>query len=333
MRKILIIFLLIAQVVVAQQKQMTLEDAIIGRYSYLNPEKLEGLSWKNEITFTFLKNDTLWAESAKDGEKLPVTNRNELNEIIQPQTQLQLRRFPEYEWEKNGNLLLHYGPSYVMLNPLEKKVEYTISIPPKAENAVFNEPGKFVAFTMDENLYAVFPHGKIVKITGDGGNGIVNGKSVHRNEFGITGGIFNSPKGNYIAFYRKDESMVKDYPLVDFMTREAEYTPVKYPMAGMTSHQVKLGVYNISTGKTVFMKTGKPLDHYLTNIAWSPDEKSIYIAELNREQNHMQMNCYNAESGVKVKTLFEETNDRYVEPLYPVVFSKVNENEFYYLTR
>ncbi len=203
----------------------------------------------------------------------------------------------------------------------------------KAENAVFNEQGKFVTFTIEDDLYAFFSEGKMVQITSDGGNGIVNGKSVHRNEFGITGGIFNSPKGNFIAFYRKDESMVRDYPLVDFMTREAEYTPVKYPMAGMTSHQVKLGVYNINTGETVFMQTGKPLDHYLTNIAWSPDEKYIYMAELNREQNHMQMNCYNVETGAKVKTLFEETDDRYVEPLYPVVFSKVNENEFYYLTR
>jgi dipeptidyl-peptidase-4 len=333
MRNIILLFLLVAQVTVAQQKQMTLEDAIIGRYTYLNPEKLEGLSWKDESTFTFLQNDTLWAESVKDGKKSPVTNRDEINKLIRSHVQMQLSHFPQYEWEEGGNLLLSSGTTYVMLNLSEKKVEYTISLPPKAENAVFCAAGKFVAFAMDEDLYAMFPHGKIVKITSDGGNGIVNGKAVHRSEFGITNGIFNSPNGNYIAFYRKDESMVKDYPLVDFMTREAEYTPVKYPMAGMASHHVTLGVYNISTGKTVFMKTGQPLDHYFTNIAWSPDEKKIYMAELNREQNHMQMNCYNVESGARIKTLFEETDDSYVEPLYPVVFSKVNENEFYYLTR
>lgn len=333
MRNIILLFLLVAQVAVAQQKQMTLEDAIIGRYTYLNPEKLQGLSWKDDNTFTFLKNDTLWAETAKDGKKSPVIDVSELNAILQSKTELQLNHFPEYEWKADGNLLIHSGSTYVMVNFPDKKVDYSISLPPEAENAVFNAPGKFVAFTIDDDLYTKFPGTKMVQITKDGGNGIVNGKSVHRNEFGITGGIFNSPKGNYIAFYRKDESMVRDYPLVDFMTREAEYTPVKYPMAGMTSHQVKLGVYNIHTGETVFMQTGKPLDHYLTNIAWSPDEKSIYMAELNREQNHMQMNCYNAITRARVKTLFEETNDRYVEPLYPIVFSKVNENEFYYLSR
>ncbi len=208
-----------------------------------------------------------------------------------------------------------------------------MQFPENAENTTFNEAGKFVAYTIDDDLFVSFSDGKKVQITSDGGNGIVNGQTVSRNEFGISGGIFNSPKGNFIAFYRKDESHVHDYPLVDYMGRQAEYKPVKYPMAGLASEQIKLGVYNIETGKTIFMKTGGQIDHYLTNIAWSPDEKSIYIAELNREQNHMQMNCYNVSSGEKVKTLFEETDDAYVEPLFPIQFSKVNENEFYYLSR
>jgi dipeptidyl-peptidase-4 len=104
-------------------------------------------------------------------------------------------------------------------------------------------------------------------------------------------------------------------------------------MAGMQSHHVTLGIYSIKTGKTVFMKTGEPLDHFLTNIAWAPNENAIYIAELNREQNHMQLNSYDVNSGDKIKTLFEETSDTYVEPLSPIEFSKVNETEFYYLSR
>src|SRR5690606_36373657 len=119
---------------------------------------------------------------------------------------------------------------------------------------------------------------------------------------------------NYIAFYRMDESMVTDYPLVDFMPRVAEYNPVKYPMAGMGSHHVTVGIYNVITGKVMFLNTGEPFDRYLTNITWSPDENSIYIAELNREQNHMTLNRYDIASGEKVKTLFEEKHDAYVEP-------------------
>lgn len=220
-----------------------------------------------------------------------------------------------------------------MVDIEQKEEKLQIELPEEAENANFSEDGQFVAFTQGDDLFIALADGKTKQITSDGGNGIVNGQTVHRNEFGISGGIYNSPKGNFVAFYRKDESMVKYYPLVDFMAREAEYKPVKYPMAGMESHHVTLGVYNIESGKTTFLKTGEPLDHFLTNVAWSPDEKFIYMAELNREQNHMQLNCYDVATGKIVKTLFEESADTYVEPLYPIQFSKVNPNEFYYLSR
>ena len=120
----------------------------------------------------------------------------------------------------------------------------------------------------------------------------MNGKSVHRDEFGITKGTFWSPKGTLLAFYRMDQTMVTDYPLIHITERPAKEELIKYPMAGMTSHEVTVGVYNPTTGKTVFLKTGEPRDHYLTNISWSPDEQYIFIAELNREQNHMKLNVY-----------------------------------------
>jgi dipeptidyl-peptidase 4 len=203
----------------------------------------------------------------------------------------------------------------------------------KQKTQYLNEQGKFVAYTIGDDLYVSFADENEVRITNDGGNGIVNGKSVHRNEFGISNGIYASPKGNYIAFYRMDESMVTDYPIVDFMTRVAEHTPVKYPMAGMNSHHVTVGIFNIATGKTHFLNTGEPLERYFTNISWSPDEQSIFIAELNREQDHMKLNRYDVASGEMVQTLFEEQHEAYVEPLHPLLFSKVNENEFYYLSR
>ena len=65
-------------------------------------------------------------------------------------------------------------------------------------------------------MYVTFSNVQPVQVAADCGNGIVNGKIVHRSKFGITNGIFNSPQGNYIALYRKDKSMVTDYPLVDF---------------------------------------------------------------------------------------------------------------------
>lgn len=334
MQKVFLFILLFVSIqLVAQQKQMTLEDAILGASSYLRPETIQGLSWQNDEVFTYVKNDTLWAEKAKKGEKNQLISHDELNTLLNLNDKSVFRRFPPYSWFEGKLLLVQTSSRYFVLNPVEKKSVYEIALPAEAENAVFNHAGKFVAYTVNDDLYVTFSTGKTVQVTSDGGNGIVNGKTVHRSEFGITNGIFNSPKGNYIAFYRKDESRVSDYPLVDYMTRVADHNSIKYPMAGMDSEHVTVGVYNISSEKTQFLKTGDDPEHYLTNLAWSPDEKHIYLAELNRGQDHMHLNCYDVTSGEMVKTVIEENHDKYVEPLYPVQFSKVNENEFYLLSR
>lgn len=171
---------------------------------------------------------------------------------------------------------------------------------------------------------SLYVDGKLVA-EGDGYN-IVLGESVHRNEFGINGGLFWSPKGSRLAFYRMDQSMVVDYPLVNTKAREAEVKPIKYPMAGMKSHEVTVGVWDAAAQKLVYLDTRKDTtvherEMYLTNIAWSPDEKFVFIAKVNREQNHMWLEQYDAVSGKLVKVLFEETNPRYVEPCEPMIFT------------
>ena len=329
MRLILIFSILFLNFyLVAQNKQMSLEDAVWGRYSYLNP-KSQSFSWKNNFVFSTVKNDTLWLENAESGERMFFADTREIATICGES----VRYFPSYLWTENENLMVSFARTFFLIDSKKKTLISKIQLPENAENAEYSEKGEFVAFTVDDNLFVAFPNKETVQITRDGGNGIVYGKSVHRNEFGITKGIFNSPNGNFIAFYRKDETMVKDYPLVDFMARQAEHRPEKYPMAGMESHQVKLGIYNIKSGKTIFLNTGEPLDKFLTNVAWSPDEKSIYIAELNRKQNHMQLNAFDVSKGEKEKTLFEEKSETYVEPEYPILFSKTNKKEFYYLSR
>lgn len=183
---------------------------------------------------------------------------------------------------------------------------------PKLEERVEKEDG---------NLYV---DGKLVE-RGDGYN-IVLGESVHRNEFGINGGLFWSPKNSKLAFYRMDQSMVVDYPLVNTKAREAEPMPIKYPMAGMQSHWVTVGVWDCAAQKLVYLNTCRDTtiherEMYLTNIAWSPDEKYVFIAKINREQNHMWLEQYDATTGDFMKVLFEETNPRYVEPCEPMIFT------------
>ncbi len=153
--------------------------------------------------------------------------------------------------------------------------------------------------------------------------GIVYGETVSRNEFGISGGLFWSPDSLRLAFYRKDERAVTDFPLLDITTRTGTLRTIKYPMAGMTSEHISLGVYNIQDGSTVYMDVTDFTDErYLTNISWTPDSREILIQVLSRSQKTMHLNRYDAATGAFLGTVLSEQNDRYTEPCDPVWFVK-----------
>lgn len=215
----------------------------------------------------------------------------------------------------------------------EMELEAFFSFPDNSENHRFSTDNRYLAYTMGNNLFIRNRDGEERAVTREENPGIVCGQAVHRNEFGIDGGIFWSPDGKKLAFYRMDETMVTDYPLVDVSERVAESKPIKYPMAGMKSHHVTIGIYDTTTGETIYLKTGTPDEHYLTNIAWSPDASSIYVAELNRAQNHMKLNRYQAETGDFDRTLFEEINPWYVEPEHPVLFTDNKGEQFIWQSR
>ena len=217
------------------------------------------------------------------------------------------------------------------LNPKTGKTDTLAIVTPtdtdkkiKRENKDYSEAGKHTAYTRKNNLYV-----DDIQIT-DEPEGVVCGQAVHRNEFGIMKGTFWSPEGNLLAFYRMDERMVTDYPMVNISKRVGELYNIKYPMAGMTSHKVTVGVYDVANNKTVYLKAGDPTDRYFTNISWSPDEKSIYLIELNRDQNHSKLCRYNAATGELEATLIEETNPKYVEPQQPILFLPWDDTKFIY---
>ncbi len=193
------------------------------------------------------------------------------------------------------------------------------------------------AYVRDYQLFVKDAKGEH-KLTTDGSRNIVYGQSVHRDEFGISGGIYWNPQHTLLAFYRMDQSMVSDYPLVDIPeldwnptageSRVAKFAPEKYPMAGETSHKVTVGVYDVKTGKTVYLKAGDPTDRYFTNIAWDAEGKTIYMFELNRDQNDCRLVSYNAATGDKIAELYRETDAKYVEPQHPIMFLPWDSSKF-----
>ena len=194
-----------------------------------------------------------------------------------------------------------------------------------------------VAFSKDDNLWVAAADGTEHQLSSDGSREIVYGKSVHRDEFGIYKGTFWSPDGQQLAFYRMDQSMVADYPQVNTFEREATLAPDKYPMAGMTSHKVTVGIFSLPGARSkgqgagcIYLDLGDPTDRYFTNIAWAPDGKTLYLYELNRDQNHTTLDAYDTTTGRKIKTLREESSDKYVEPLHPITFLPWDDTKFIY---
>ena len=240
----------------------------------------------------------------------------------------------QYRWRGDSLLQISGDSVFYVENPFSAQKKTFLfnqrTDKERATNFFNNEDDNrtFTAFNKENNLFIKDKEGKETAISNEENKGIVYGQSVHRDEFGINKGIFWSPNGKKLAFYRMDETMVTNYPIVDISTRIASEKSVKYPMAGETSHEVTIGVYDTKTAKTVYLKTGEPKDKFLTNVAWSPDGKWIYVAELNRGQNRMKLNRYEALSGEIDKTLFEETHPKYVEPQNPVLFVKNKPNQF-----
>ena len=101
-------------------------------------------------------------------------------------------------------------------------------------------------------------------------------------------------------------------------------------MAGMTSHKVTVGVYDPATQKTAYLDAGDPTDRYFTNIAWSPDERTVYMIELPRTQDKAELVAYDAATGRRKGVLYTERNAKYVHPQHPIVFLPWDNSKFVY---
>lgn len=310
-----------------QKKQLTLEDAIINRYRNLAPTRLQQLQWlPSKHVCSFVKDKQL-VKAHTFGKKTTLFSLQDLNELLNDS----LKYMPYLSWVEKDVLSFNYKGHKVLIDDRAKKIISKSALPKEANNVEYCKANNSYAFTQANNLFVQKGENKLA-ITQDENKEHVYGQSVSRNEFGISGGMFWSPKGNYLAFYKKDESNVSNYPLVDYMQRVAKPKPIKYPMAGMDSELVSVGIYNMATQQTIYLdKQGKPED-YMTNITWSPDERYVFVQELNRGQNHMQLNQYDARTGNFIKRVWEEQNNTYVEPLHKLFFLPGRSGEFVMLS-
>ncbi len=324
----------------AQGRLLTVEEA-----TNMNPKlsaaNLAQLQWRpGTDRFLYVAKNCLVQGSGANSSRDTLVRLDGLNMLLRSDKQDTVKRFPAITFLSADQFYFLNNNKLFRYDLLKNTIANANSWSDKAENTDVDQAGKQVAYTLGNNLF-ISAKGKETAVTDEKNRGIVYGSGrVHRNEFGIEKGTFWSPDGQSLAFYRMDESMVADYPLVDISQRIATVNPTKYPMAGMTSHKVTLGVYNMTTGKTTYLETASPVNtdsasqiEYLTNVTWGPDSRSIYIATLNRDQNYMRLNKYDASTGHFVKTLFEEKNETYVEPQQELKFLAGDARKFIWESR
>lgn len=316
----MLLLALLCPFMAASQAQLMTIDEATGMNRKLFPTTLSQLQWAGDAAhFTWVAKNNLVRGTVKAEGADTILRLETINQVLAAEGDESIKAFPMITYTAPDTFFFIIKGRILQYDGINNTLTVLNSFDEHADNTDLERTGWKVAYTKENNLY-LSVGGKEIAVTGDVNKGIVNGKSVHRNEFGIEKGTFWSPKGNYLAFYRMDESMVTEYPLVDITKRVAEVVPTRYPMAGMTSHHVTIGVFNPYVSTTTWLRTVGPADQYLTNITWSPDEQYIYVAVLNRDQNHLWLNQYEAATGNFVRTLLEETSDKYVEPLTGLYF-------------
>jgi len=336
MKKITILTsLFIASFSFAQDKLLTIQDAVWKGRTALAPKRLQSLAFiSGTDNYSYVINDELLVGDSKTGKTQSVLSLKQINGNLKIVKKDTLPSLTTVYWKNKSQFYFSNSKGELMYD-LDKKVILDTDRSSQETTLESYDKSKTGAYTYckNDNLFVV-KEGKEVQVTTDGSKDIIyTGKNVHQNEFGINGGTFWSPNGNYLAFYRMDQSDVTDYPIIDWSTRPAKNVNIKYPMAGNKSHYVTLGIYDLKKNQTIYVKTEGDKEQYLTNVAWSPDEKHIYIAVLSRTQNDMKLNEYEVATGQFVRTLFEEHDDKYTEPLNPMLFVKNNSSQFIWQSR
>jgi dipeptidyl-peptidase-4 len=312
----------------SQSQTLTIEDCFNPKFS---PAGLRGVQWIPQSNrFTQIKGKALLSTDPATLSSDTLFTLEMLSAITAAEGG-DLKSIPPLTWKSEKECWFVNNGKLFIYNISDKTLITKRKFSENYEAIEIAEITLNTALVEKDNITIVTASGPR-RITEDGGNGIVYGQSVHRNEFGINKGFFWSNDGNKLAFYRMDETRVTQYPLTNIENGPAKNNYIRYPMAGDSSHSVKVGVYNCLTEEIIYLNTDGPYDQYLTNIAWGPDGQSIYLAWVNREQNHMQLRKYRTSDGKLEKVIYEEKNEKYVEPEHPPIFIPEEGNKWLWMS-
>ena len=322
---LVIMFLLSGMLFANAQEKKNFELADIYERPTFSMTRVVGMNpMKDGNTYATLEKGKLNIYNYKTG-KL-VKTLFDMKELVLPGDTLPLPLYGTYTLSDDESKVLFMNN----MNPIYRH-SYTASfyvydinnkvLAPLSENgdqrlATFSPDATKVAFMRDNNLFIKdLKTNEEIQFTHDGKwNHVINGAPdwVYEEEFGFAQGFFWSPDSKKIAYYRFDESAVKEFNMQMTEGLYMQDYKFKYPKAGEDNSIVEVYVYDIASGETKKMNTGEETDIYLPRIKWTQDSNILAIQRLNRHQNHLEILAANATTG-ETTVFYDETNPYYID--------------------
>lgn len=278
-----------------------------------SPTTINNVRWMNDGRFY----------SASDGQIITRFNiTNGESEVIFDGSNVNNLQVQGYEFSADENLILietdveqlwrrSTKANYFIYNRSENSIQKLTQSEEKQQYAQLNSEGNRAAFVQNNNLFWVdLTTGEQIQITEDGEfNSIINGAAdwVYEEEFGFAKAWFWSPRGDKIAFYRFDESNVKQFTMETWGELYPEEVRFKYPKAGEENAVVSIHVFDIETGEITMMDIGDETDQYIPRINWTKNNNLLAIRRMNRLQNKEELLFADVSNGETEVILTEES--------------------------
>ena len=321
MKKILIIcFSLVFTIPIFSQKRDITLDDLWKNYAFY-PKSMGGFNSMNDgkhySTIKQTKNgQEIIKYQFKNGKKVRTLFKSDDFEIP---------KIGKYSFSKNEKQLLLATETKSIYRYSSKSVYYIYNIhtdkitklsDKKVMYATFSPNGDKIAYVLDNNLFIKdIKSETITQVTNDGKkNHIINGASdwVYEEEFALVRSFEWAPDGENIAYYKFDETHVKEFSMDLFKgglypTQEV----FKYPKAGEDNSIVKVYFYNIAKNKSTYIYTEKDYE-YIPRIKWTNNPKVLALFGMNRHQNELDFVLANTEDGSN-RILFTEKDKYFID--------------------
>ncbi|HOI26150.1 MAG TPA: DPP IV N-terminal domain-containing protein [Paludibacteraceae bacterium] len=319
-------------------KQLSPEQMIPGNSAYeqLLPKTFEQISFCSETPcIRYIFNNEIKNAELPSLKTVWTFSLTELNALLKKAGLKLVSKIPNLHFtdEKDTIFWIIIQNRILFVNSQTKEITTIIKIKQDYRYITFNEKAKMFFFVKGNGLFLLDLEGNISTVSKDKSRDILSGEIPSREEFGIGKGSFWSPNGKKLAFYITDQRQVSSYPLVKIERPISKVEMIKYPMAGSKSQTVKIGIYNLETNETIILEKSRWKESYLTCTTWSPDSDLIYLAEVDRDQKHCQVKRFSASDGSLNKILFDEKEEKYVEPQHPLFFLTDEKNLFVWQSR